>query len=51
MLDREELNRVANVINLRLTASFSNVLSVTAIAVAFSSEARRLFAKRATAHV
>jgi hypothetical protein len=51
MLDREELNRVANVINLRLTASFSNVLSVTAIAVAFSSEARRLFAKRATTHV
>jgi hypothetical protein len=50
MLDREELNRVANVINLRLTASFSNVLSVTAIAVAFSIEARRLFALRGEKH-
>jgi hypothetical protein len=50
MLDREELNRVANVINLRLTASFSNVLSVTAIAVAFSAEARRLFALRSEKH-
>jgi hypothetical protein len=50
MLDREELNRVANVINLRLTASFSNVSSVTAIAVAFSAEARRLFALRSEKH-
>jgi hypothetical protein len=50
MLDREELDRVANVINLRLTASFSNVLSVTAIAVALSIEARRLFALRSEKH-
>jgi hypothetical protein len=47
LLDREELGRVANVRNLRMTASFKNVTTVTAISVAFSAEARRLFAMRA----
>jgi hypothetical protein len=51
LLDRDELDRVANVIDVRLTASFSNVLSVTAISVWFSTEARRLFAERASTHV
>jgi hypothetical protein len=46
-LDRQELGRVGNVRNLRLTASFTNVLTVTRISVAFSAEARRLFALRA----
>jgi hypothetical protein len=47
LLDRQELGRVANVHSLRLTASFTNVLTVMRISVAFSAEARRLFALRA----
>jgi hypothetical protein len=47
LLDREELGRNANVRTLRMTASFKNVLSVTAISASFSVEARRLFALRA----
>jgi hypothetical protein len=47
LLDHEELSRVGNVLNLQLTASFRNVLTVTFMSVAFSTEARRLFAKRA----
>jgi hypothetical protein len=50
-LDREELSRIANVRNLQMTAFFKNVLAMTAVSVSLSSEARRLFAKRATAHV
>jgi hypothetical protein len=50
LLDREELSRMANVRNLRLTASFKNVQAFTAISVVFSAEARRLFALRAVPH-
>ena len=50
-LDREELTRIANVRNLRLTASFKNVLAMTAVSDALSTEARRLFAKLAMRHV
>lgn len=50
MLDRDEIERMANEINVKMTASFRNVLSVTAIAVAFSIEARRLFDLRSSRH-
>jgi hypothetical protein len=50
-LDREELSRIANVRNLRMTASFKNVLAMTAVSVALSTEARLLFAKRAMPHL
>jgi hypothetical protein len=33
-----------------MTASFKNVLAMTAISVAFSTEARKLLVKRAMAH-
>jgi hypothetical protein len=51
LLDREELDRLANVINVRLTASFSNVLSMTAVSIWLSTEARRLFGERGSAHI
>jgi hypothetical protein len=51
LLDREELSRVANVRNLRMTASFKNVLAMTAVSVALSTEARLLFTKRAMPHL
>jgi hypothetical protein len=50
-LDREELSRIANVRNLRMSASFKNVLAMTAVSVALSTEARRWFAKLAMRHV
>jgi hypothetical protein len=50
-LDREELSRIANVRNLRMTASFKNVLAMAAVSVALSTEAHQLFAKRAMPHL
>jgi hypothetical protein len=42
----KQLSHVANVGNYRMTASFRNLLLVTAASVSFSTEARRLFAVR-----
>jgi hypothetical protein len=49
LLDRKELGRVANVRDVHVSASFRNVLAATTVSVWFSTEARRLFALRASA--
>jgi hypothetical protein len=50
LLDREEVARIGNVAEVRMTASAVNVATRTGVSVMFIHEARRLFTLRASAH-